>query len=118
VPYATLLLSAVFEGYDIALEHQSLTLGVGMIKTTLFVVIPAIRGGMTVAGVFCFLGSWSVYLLNNIIGSPRFQTLPGIIFPLVSVGNNSYSTIAAAIILYICPALLLLWLGGWDGTRT
>jgi putative spermidine/putrescine transport system permease protein len=108
VPYATLLLAAVFESYDTRIEQQSLTLGVGIVKTALFVTVPAVRNGIAVAGVFCFLGSWSVYLLNNIIGNPQFKTLPGIIFPLVSVGNNSYSTIAVAIIIYILPPVILL----------
>jgi ABC-type spermidine/putrescine transport system permease subunit II len=108
VPYATLLLSAVFEGYDLSLEQQSRTLGVGAAQTALFVTLPTVRGGVTVAGVFCFIGSWSVYLLNSIIGNPRFKTLPSVIFPLISVGNNSYSEIAAAIIIYVLPTLLLL----------
>ncbi|MDR1603413.1 MAG: ABC transporter permease subunit [Gracilibacteraceae bacterium] len=110
VPYATLLLAAVFEDYDIALEEQSRTLGVGRLKTMVFVTLPAVRSGIIVTGVFCFIGSWAVYLLNNVVASPRFHTLPGVIFPLVSVGNNSYSTIATAIIIYILPVLFLLFI--------
>jgi ABC-type spermidine/putrescine transport system permease subunit II len=108
VPYATILLSAIFENYDISLEEQARTLGVGRLKTALFVTLPAVRSGTIVTGVFCFIGSWSVYLLNNVIGNPRFKTLPGVIFPLVSVGNNSYSTMAVAIIVYILPVLAVL----------
>lgn len=108
VPYTTLLLSAVFENYDTSLEEQARTLGVGRFKTMLFVTLPAVRSGVIVTGVFCFIGSWSVYLLNNVIGNPHFKTLPGVIFPLVSVGNNSYSTIAVAIIVYILPVLAIL----------
>ena len=108
VPYTTLLLSAVFESYDITLEEQARTLGMGRAKTMLFVTIPAVRSGVIVTGVFCFIGSWSVYLLNNVIGHPHFKTLPSIIFPLISVGNNSYSTMAVAIIIYILPVLAIL----------
>jgi ABC-type spermidine/putrescine transport system permease subunit II len=110
VPYATLLLSAVFENYDISLEEQARTLGVNRLKTAMFVTLPAVRSGIIVTGMFCFIGSWSVYLLNNVIGDPRFKTLPGVIFPLISVGNNSYSTMAAAMIVYILPVLALLTL--------
>ncbi|MDR1571664.1 MAG: ABC transporter permease subunit [Clostridiales Family XIII bacterium] len=108
VPYATLLLSAVFEGYDASLEEQARTLGAGRLRTALHVTLPAVRSGIIVTGVFCFIGSWSVYLLNNVIGDPRFKTLPSVIFPLVSVGNNSYSTMAAAVIVYILPVLAAL----------
>jgi putative spermidine/putrescine transport system permease protein len=110
VPYATLLLSAVFENSGVLIEQQARTLGAGPVKTLLFVTLPAARSSIIVTGVFCFTGSWSVYLLNNVIGDPRFKTLPGVIFPLVSVGNNSYSTIAAAVILYILPVLAVLML--------
>ncbi|MDR1206589.1 MAG: ABC transporter permease subunit [Peptococcaceae bacterium] len=118
VPYATLLLSAVFENYDVSLEEQARTLGVGRLKTALFVTLPAVRPGIIVTGVFCFIGSWSVYLLNNVIGDPRFKTLPGVIFPLVSVGNNSYSTMAVAMIVYILPVLAILALTSHLYVRT
>ena len=108
VPYTTLLFSAIFENYDILLEEQSRTLGVGRVKTLLFVTIPAVLPGVIVTGVFCFIGSWSVYLLNNVIGHPHFKTLPSVIFPLISAGNNSYSMMAAAIIVYILPILAVL----------
>jgi ABC-type spermidine/putrescine transport system permease subunit II len=108
VPYTTLLLSAVFEVYDPALEAQSRTLGVSRVKTLLLVTLPAVRSGVIVSGVFCFIGSWSVYLLNSVIGDPQFKTLPSVVFPLMSVGNNSYSTIAAAIIVYILPVLAVV----------
>jgi ABC-type spermidine/putrescine transport system permease subunit II len=110
VPYTMLLLSAVFENYDISLEEQARTLGVGPLKTMLFVTLPAVRSGTIVTGVFCFIGSWSVYLLNNVIGDPHFKTLTSIIFPLISVGNNSYSTIAVAVVIYILPVLAILTL--------
>ncbi|MDR3364617.1 MAG: ABC transporter permease subunit [Clostridiales Family XIII bacterium] len=108
LPYTTLLLAAVFENYDTALEDQARTLGIGRLKTMLFITLPAVRSGVIVTAVFCFIGTWSVYLLTNVIGDPHFKTLPVVIFPLVSVGNNSYSMVSVAIILYILPILIIL----------
>jgi putative spermidine/putrescine transport system permease protein len=108
VPYMVLLLSAVFENYDTSLEEQAQTLGVGRLKTLFTVTLPAVRSGIIVSCVFCFISAWSVYLLTNIIADPHFKTLPIIIFPLMSVGNNSYSMIAVAIIIYIMPLLLII----------
>lgn len=93
---------------SLKVEEQARTLGIGRLKTMLFVTLPGVRSGIIVTGVFCFIGSWSVYLLNNVIGDPHFKTLPVVIFPLVSVGSNSYSTIAVAIIVYILPVLAIL----------
>lgn len=110
LPYMTLLLSAVFENYDTDLEQQAASLGVGKLKVLLNVTLPAVRSGVVVCCMFCFIGSWSVYLLTNVIGSPQFKTMPTLIFPMISIGNNSYSTIAVAIILFIAPILAFLLL--------
>jgi ABC-type spermidine/putrescine transport system permease subunit II len=111
VPYMTLLLSAVFENYDITYEDQAASLGVGPVKRLFAVTLPAVRSGVIVACIFCFIGSWSIYLLTNVIAPPSFKTLPTLLFPMMSVGNNSYSAVAVVIILYIAPILLFLVLG-------
>ncbi|MDR3315870.1 MAG: ABC transporter permease subunit [Coriobacteriales bacterium] len=111
VPYMTLLLSAMFENYDPAYEQQAASLGVGPVKRLFTVTLPAVRAGVVVSCIFCFIGSWSVYLLTNVIAPPAFKTLPTLLFPMMSVGNNSYSMVAVVIILYIAPILLFLTLG-------
>jgi ABC-type spermidine/putrescine transport system permease subunit II len=111
VPYMTLLLSVMFENYDIALEQQAATLGVGPLKRLFSVTLPEVRSGVIVSCIFCFIGSWSVYLLTNVIAPPGFKTLPTLLFPMMSVGNNSYSMVAVTIILFIAPILLVIALG-------
>jgi ABC-type spermidine/putrescine transport system permease subunit II len=108
VPYMTLLLSAVFQNYGTEFEAQAACLGVGKAKTLLHITLPSIRPGLIVTCVFSFIGSWSVYLLTALIGPPALTTLPVLLFPMMSSGNNSYPLIAAVTILYISPVLLLL----------
>lgn len=108
VPYLTLLLSAVFRAYAPEYEQQATCLGVGRIQTLLHVTIPAIRPGLMVSCVFSFIGSWSTYLLTVVIGPADMQTLPVLLLPMMSSGNNSYPLIAAVTIIYIAPVLLFL----------
>ena len=108
VPYLTLLLSAVFSGRTAELERQSRCLGVGPGGTWLHVILPAIRPGLTVCGVFSFIGSWSNYLLTSVLGPADLKTLPVLLFPMMSSGNNSYPLIAVITLVYIAPVFVFL----------
>ena len=108
VPYMTLLLSAVFRAYDPAYEQQAASLGVGPMKTMLHVTLPAVMPGVVVSCVFSFIGSWGTYLVTAVIGPAKLKTLPLLLFPMMSSGNNSYPLIAAITIVYIAPVLLFL----------
>lgn len=108
VPYLTLLLSAVFRNYPPEYEQQAQCLGVGRAKTLFHITLPAIRPGLMVSCVFSFIGSWSTYLLTSAIGPTDVQTLPQLLFPMISSGNNSYPLIAAITLIYIAPVLLFL----------
>jgi ABC-type spermidine/putrescine transport system permease subunit II len=108
VPYTTLLLSAVFEGYDMDYEHQAASLGVGRFKTLIHVTLPAVRSGIIVTAIFSFIGTWSAYLVVGAIAPPSFRTMPLMLFPMINSGSNGYALTAVATILYIAPILLVL----------
>lgn len=108
VPYMTLLLTSVFRAYAPEFEQQAACLGVGRWKTMWHVTIPAIRPGLAVTCVFSFIGSWGNYLIPAVIGPTKMQTLPVLLFPMMSSGNNSYPLIAAITMVYIAPVLLFL----------
>lgn len=108
VPYLTLLLSAVFGARVAELERQARCLGIGAIQTWSRVILPAVRPGLTVSAVFSFIGSWSNYLLTAVIGPPSLKTLPVLLFPMMSSGNNSYPLIAVITLLYVAPVFVFL----------
>ena len=108
VPYLTLLLSAVFSSRVAELERQARCLGIGALKTWRYVVLPAVIPGMTVSAVFSFIGSWSNYLLTAVIGPPSLKTLPVLLFPMMSSGNNSYPLIAVITLAYVAPVFVFL----------
>lgn len=106
VPYMTLLLSAVFKNYSVLYEQQSACLGVCRWKTLWHVTLPMVRAGVMVSCVFSFIGSWGNYLVTAVIAPVNLQTLPMLLFPMMSSGNNSYPLIAAVTLVYIAPVLL------------
>jgi putative spermidine/putrescine transport system permease protein len=108
VPYLTLLLSAVFSSRVNDLEQQARCLGTGTLKTWRYVILPAVLPGITVSAVFSFIGSWSNYLLTAVIGPPSLKTLPVLLFPMMSSGNNSYPLIAVFTLVYAAPVFVFL----------
>lgn len=105
VPYATLLLSAVFETYDMDYERQAATLGVGRWGVFWHVTLPQVRSGLIVTCIFCFIGVWSAYLVVSAVAPPDFKTLSLVLFPMINSASNGYASTAAATILYIAPIL-------------
>jgi ABC-type spermidine/putrescine transport system permease subunit II len=124
VPYTTLLLSAAFENYDTDYEQQAASLGVGRLKTLLYVTVPAMRSGIIVTAIFSFIGTWSAYLVVSAIAPPTLKTMPLILFPMINSGSNGYALTSAATVFYIAPILLVLVLfssllvNDTDKTRT
>ena len=106
LPYMTLVMAAVFSGFDTDFEAQARSLGATSFQTFRNVTFPAILPGLLTGGLFAFLVSWSQYLLTLAIGGGRVQTLPLLLFSQSSAGRNDLT--AAIALLYILPGLLIL----------
>lgn len=106
LPYATLVLAAVFARFDPAYEDQARSLGATRWQAFCSVTLPAILPGLLTAGLFAFLVSWSQYLLTLAIGGGRVQTLPLLLYSYAAAGRNDLTSAIA--LLYILPGLLVL----------
>lgn len=106
LPYATLVLAAVFSRFDPAYEQQARSLGATPWQAFRAVTLPALLPGLLTAALFSFLVSWSQYLLTLAVGAGRVQTLPLLLFSFVSAGRNDIT--AAIALLYILPGLVIL----------
>ena len=105
VPYAVLLLSGVFAGYDSRLEDVARTLGARPVQVWWRVSVPALLPGLLVSLLFAFLVSWSEYLLTLIVGGAQVLTLPLLLFSAVQGGD--YAITGAVSLLYIAPTLVV-----------
>jgi len=108
VPYMTLLLSAVFENYEMDYEHQARTLGVSRWQVLWYVTLPQVRSGVIVTCIFSFIGVWSAYLVVAAVAPPAFKTMAVVMFPMITTAAGGYATTACAAILYIAPILAVL----------
>jgi putative spermidine/putrescine transport system permease protein len=106
IPYMTLIMAAVFAGFDTTHEDQARSLGARPWQVWWHVTLPAILPGLLTAALFAFLVSWSQYLLTLSIGGGRVQTLPLTLYAYASSGRNDLA--GAIALVYILPGLLIL----------
>ena len=108
VPYMTLLLSAVFENYDMDYEYQASSLGVSKWHILWHVTLPQVRSGVIVTCIFSFIGVWSAYLVVAAVAPPSFKTMSLLMFPMITTAAGGYAATACGAILYIAPILAVL----------
>jgi putative spermidine/putrescine transport system permease protein len=106
LPYAIFVMWGVFSNYNKDFEDQARSLGASALKTAYGVMLPVIFPGVVVAGLFCFLLSWSQYLSTLIIGGGQVTTLPILLFALMGSGDRPVAS--AVSILFVVPAFVAL----------
>ncbi|MBA3876638.1 MAG: hypothetical protein C0498_06835 [Anaerolinea sp.] len=106
IPYFVLIMASVFSNYGVELEETARTLGANRRQVFLRVMLPAIMPGIVVASMFTFLISWSQYVTTLLIGSGRIITLPLVLFPVISGGNQANA--AAISLVFVAPAIIVL----------
>jgi putative spermidine/putrescine transport system permease protein len=105
VPYATLVLTGTFSGFDPDWEAQAKTLGGSPWSVWTRITLPAIAPGIALAGVLAFVVSWSQYVLTLLVGGGRVLTVPLV---LVAFQRGGDEAVAAALsIVFVAPVLLL-----------
>jgi putative spermidine/putrescine transport system permease protein len=105
VPYATLVLTGTFSGFDPDWEAQARTLGASPWSVWTRITLPAIAPGVALAGILAFVVSWSQYVLTLLVGGGRVLTLPLV---LVAFQRGGDEAVAAALsIVFVAPVLLL-----------
>ena len=106
IPYFVLVMASVFAHYGTALEETARTLGANRYHVFRYVTLPAISSGLVVASMFTFLISWGQYVTTLLIGGGTFVTLPLVLFPFLSGGNQSNA--AAISLVFVAPAVIAL----------
>ena len=114
LPYAILMLAAVFAGFDTDLEAQARSLGATPWGAFRHVTLPLVWPGVLVAGCLAFLVSWGQYLLTLLIGGGKVATLPLTLYSAVSAGRHDLAGAIALLAVLPC-ALVLAVTGGRVG---
>lgn len=106
LPYAVLILAAMFARLDSNYAAQARSLGASAWQALIRVTLPMIAPGLALALALTFLVSWGQYALTLMIGGGRVETLPLLLYSTVSAGRNDLT--GALALIYILPGLLVM----------
>jgi putative spermidine/putrescine transport system permease protein len=106
-PYATVVITASLENFDVRLERVAMSLGATPLTALVRVTLPLIGPGLLVAGLFTFLISFDEVVLAVFVTGPQSATLPrkmweGIRFEI----NPSITAVSTLLIVYSAAVML------------
>lgn len=108
IPYATLIITARLQGFDICLEEAAR--GLGARERTVFfrIVMPYLMPGLIGGALFSFTISMDEFALTFFINSQNSQTLPIRIWSMLRFGITPELNALSTFILFISLALITL----------
>lgn len=109
LPLAVWLLLGYVEALPAELEEAAAVDGASPLQTLLGIVLPLLRPGIAVAGVFVFIAAWNEYLLAYQLAGDEVATVPVYLPRLRSAIAQLYGEIAAASLLSVLPSLVFAW---------
>ncbi len=99
LPYMVLMLQAVFERIDPALEDAAASLGAAPAHAFRRVVWPLSLPGLSIAAILCFILSMNTYATALLLGGPRFHMMAPQVYTEFADNNNWPFAAATAFIL-------------------
>ena len=106
LPYMVRSLSIGFESMGFRLEEQAQMLGANRFQRLFHIIIPSLIPSLVAGSSLCILISASQYVSVLIIGGGLIKTVPVIMFPFLSGGNQAIGS--AYGFLFSIMALILL----------
>jgi len=113
IPYAIMVLVPVFKNYDVGIENQAATLGVGKLSTLMNITLPSVRTGLVVSAMYVFMASWATYLAVSMYAPVGFDTVASLLYPAISNGQYSNDLLASLTVLFFVPSLIFLFISTW-----
>ena len=108
IPFNTFFLRSYMETIPKELEEAALIDGAGMWTVFRRLIVPLSKPALTTMATFSVLYAWSEFMIALILtGSPNGRTLPVGISDIATTFSSNDTTIAAAMVISILPALVV-----------
>lgn len=110
-PLSVWLIRGYIRGIPVEIEEAALVDGCNIRKMLLFVLLPIIKPGIVVAGIFCFISSWGEYIYALTFSSSySTRTLPVGLANLFQEQTAQWGWIMASSVMYTIPVFILCML--------
>jgi len=109
LPLVYQCLSNVFISKDFkSMFEQSQLLGYGPVKSFLFVIIPNIKTGLTIATLLLFATGFGDFVLTNLFLGGNYVTLKIYMYRLMQVNGNAGSVLTIVYFIMLSDLSLIL----------
>lgn len=107
IPFVTISVLSVLQGFDRRLEQAALTLGAGPFQTFRLVIFPLIRPGILSGALFAFITSFDDLIVALFLTGGAFRNLPKTMWEDILLNVRPTLAAIATILVVVTTALLL-----------
>lgn len=106
LPLIVWIMIGFFEALPRELEQAATVDGCSTWQAFILVAAPLVRPGVVAAAILAFISSWNNFLFAAVLGGPNSQTLPVVIYNLLSFEQANWGPLAAGAALVCLPIVI------------
>ncbi|MDQ0338608.1 putative spermidine/putrescine transport system permease protein [Caldalkalibacillus uzonensis] len=119
IPFSVFILIPFIESLDPRLEWAAQSLGANKWRMFTRIVFPQLIPGITAAAINIFIRMFSTFIIILLISGPKTQTLPVMVFSVLSsAGNQPPPMLDALALTLMFPLLLFAFISLWLSSLT
>ena len=107
LPFAIWLLVSYFEDIPFEMEEAAYLDGASRLRTLWRIIIPQVRGGISVTVGFVFLNAWNEFLFAVVLSGNTVRPVTVAMYNFISVEQTLWTKLAAVSVLAMLPVILL-----------
>ncbi len=108
LPFATWMLASYFRSIPKDLDECAMVDGATRLQALFRIVIPLAAPGIVATGVYCFIVSWSEFLLAlTLTSAEEMRTLPVALSTFVSEFSVDWGLLTAAAVISTVPVIIM-----------
>ena len=106
LPLIIWIMIGFFESLPAELEQAARVDGCTAWQAFYLIALPLVQPGLVAAAILAFISSWNNFLFAAVLGGPNSQTLPVVVYNLLSFEQANWGPLAAGATLVCLPIVV------------
>ena len=107
LPFAIWLLVSYMEDIPLEMEEAAFLDKASRLQTLWHIIIPQVRGGISVTIIFVFLNAWNEFLFAVQLGGNTVRPVTVAMYNFVSVEQTLWAKLSAAALIAMLPVVII-----------
>jgi multiple sugar transport system permease protein len=107
LPFAVWLMVPYFEDLPREMEDAALIDRAGRWRAFWYVILPQVRGGISVTGIFVFITAWNEFLFGLILGGEGVRPVTVGMYNFIGIEQTLWGPLTAGAIVAMAPVIVL-----------